>query len=60
MSLVWQMPKIQTAGSAMLSEYKGITAKVEANWLGKMAKKYKNVDAKAALAEVRAAVASYK
>ena len=52
--------KIQTAGSAMLSEYKGITAKVEANWLSKMAKKYKNVDAKAALAEVRAAVASYK
>ncbi len=50
---------IQTASGSMLADYKKISAKIESNWLKNMAK-YKNVNAKAALAVVRAAVASYK
>ena len=51
--------KIQTAAGSMMSDYKGITAKIEANWLKKMGK-FKNINAQAALADLRAAAKNYK
>lgn len=51
--------KIQTASGKMMADYRKISAKIEANWLKKMSK-FKDIDAKAALATLRAAAASYK
>ena len=51
--------KIQTASSQMVATFKKITANIEASWLKRMGK-YKNVDAGAALADLRAAIKSYK
>ena len=51
--------QIQTASSDMVAKFKKITANIEAGWLKRMGK-YKNVDAGAALTDLRAAIKNYK
>jgi TRAP-type C4-dicarboxylate transport system substrate-binding protein len=49
--------KIQTASASMYSEYKGITAKLEADWIKRIGKR--GADGRKALRIIRSTVASY-